>query len=622
MSTSRRDRARRLALTRRSLLQAGAAGVAWLWARERGLGAAAPAPVLGFTSVASSSDDRVVVPPGYAQRVLFAWGDPVVAGAPAWDPSARQDERAQALQAGMHHDGMHLFPHHDAWGRCRWLLAVNHEYYDDGLLVGDLAATPESRVRKGMASVGVSVIEVRPTPRGGWEQVPGSPYGRRITADTPMRLSGPAAGSPLLVTGADPTGTRVRGTLGNCAAGETPWGTYLTCEENFQLVFGRTAGDLLPEEKAYGLTSRGIGLGWHEVETRFDAAREPHEAQRFGWVVEIDPADPGSMPVKRTALGRLKHENACVWAEPGRPVVVYMADDERFEHLYKFVSEGVYDVGAGSNRDLLDRGTLHVARFDAEGGGRWVPLVQGAPGLTAAEGFPTQAHVLVRARLAARSVEATPLDRPEWVALHPRTRRVFVSLTNNSRRGAPGQPGADRANPAAPNVFGHVLALDEEGADPTALSFRYEVVVRGGRQAWVKGSATNDAHPALGSPDGLMVDPRGVLWIQSDAAGGQLAHASHAGFPNNQLLAVDPATLEVRRFLVGPRGCEVTGLVLSPDQRTLFVNVQHPGEPGDGDRTDPASRHYASTWPTLDGVTRPRSATVVVWRPDGRPIGA
>lgn len=437
-----------------------------------------------------------------------------------------------------------------------------------------------------------------------------------------MRIAGPAAGSELLATGADPSGTHVVGTLANCAAGETPWGTYLTCEENFQACFVRSAGDLRPEEKAYGITRRGMGYGWHEVEPRFDAAHEPHEVQRFGWVVEIDPADPASVPVKRTALGRLKHENACVWAEPGRPVVVYMGDDERFEHLYKFVSSGLFEPGAATNRDLLDHGTLYVARLDADGTGRWLALVAGEPGLTAAEGFPSQAHVLVRTRMAARSVGATPLDRPEWAAIHPRTRRVFLSLTNNDKRGAAGLPAADRANPAAPNLYGHVLALDEEGADPTAQAFRYEVVVRGGRQTWVKGAATNDAHPALGSPDGLMVDPRGVLWIQSDAASERLAHASHAGFPNNQLLAVDPATLEVRRFLVGPRGCEVTGLVLSPDLRTLFVNIQHPGEPSDGsDRSDPASAHWGSTWPAMDGRTRPRSATVVIWRPDGLPIG-
>jgi secreted PhoX family phosphatase len=610
-------------LTRRTLLGAGAAGVALLWWGPR-LAGAAPTPLLGFASLPPTNDDRVTLPPGYEQRVVFAWGDPVVAGAPAWDPAATQGEAAQVLQAGMHHDGMHLFalPAEGA-GRARWLLVVNHEYVDGGLLHGAVWRPLAERVRKAQAAVGVSVIEVRPRTQGGWEQVADSPYGRRLTARTPMRLQGPAAGSPLLVTSEDPTGRAVVGTLANCAAGQTPWGTFLTCEENWNSVFVRSAGDLRPEERAYGLLPAAVGHLWHEVEPRFDAAHEPHELHRFGWVVEIDPSDPTSTPVKRTALGRLKHENAGVWSEEGRPVVVYMGDDERFEYLYKFVSAEPWRAGAAENRDLLDSGTLYVARLEPGGVGAWIPLVAGQAGLTAREGFPTQAHVLVLARLAARSVGATPLDRPEWAVVHPTTRRVFVSLTNNDKRGLPGQPGPDEANPAGPNPYGHILALDEAGGDPAATSFRYEVFARGGPAPSVRGGAPGASNPAFSSPDGLAVDARGVLWIQTDVGNTALASPEHAGFPNNQLLAVDPLTLEVRRFLVGPRGGEVTGIAFTPDLRTLFVNVQHPGEsPGGSEHSDPSRPAAVSSWPACDGRTRPRSATVAVWRSDGGAIGA
>lgn len=623
-------------LSRRAVLGSAAAALAWAWLAEgRGALAAPPAvpappappagaaPRLGFAPVPATRADTVTLPPGYAQRVVFAWGDPVVAGAPAWDPAARQDASAQALQAGMHHDGMELFEVQDAAGVRRWLLAVNHEFVDQGLLHGDPALPHAERARKGMQAVGVSVIEVRPRGDGSWEQVPGSPWGRRVTATTPMRLAGPAAGSPLLATREDPSGRQVRGTLGNCAAGRTPWGTYLTCEENFPYWFVRTRGTATAAERAYGITAEGRGYGWHLADPRYDAAAEPQEAARFGWVVEVDPADPASTPVKHTALGRLKHENACVVARPGQPLVAYMADDERFQHVYKFVSAGRLSADGKGPRDLLEQGTLYVARMDADGMGRWLPLVQGQPGLTAAEGFASQAEVLVHARLAARAVGATPMDRPEWMAVHPGSGRVVVALTYNEKRGAPGQPGADAANPLAPNLYGHVLGLEEQGGDPAALAFRHEVVVRCGPEARAEGAPAGTPAVALGAPDGLHVDARGVLWIQTDAPGRALAGPAGAGFPNNQVVALDPVTRELRRFLVGPRGCEITGLFVTPDLRTLFVNVMHPGEPEDGrEANEPGDTAWGSSWPAGDGRSRPRSATVCIWRPDGQPVGA
>jgi uncharacterized protein len=616
-------------VSRRTVLGGGLAGLAWLWAGRRAARADARG-VLGFASLAATNADRVTLPPGYEHRVVFAWGDPVVAGAPPFDPTARQDARAQERQAGMHHDGMELFrvpvgPEGAASAAPRWLLAVNHEFADEGLLHPAYAPPDAARVARSQAAVGASVIEVRPRAGGGFEQVPDSPYGRRITARTPMTIVGPAAGHPLLVTGADPTGRHVRGTLANCAAGRTPWGTYLTCEENIQYFFVRSTGTLTGTEAAYGLTDLGLGYGWHAVDPRFDVAKEPHEVHRFGWVVEIDPADPAGVPRKLTALGRFAHENACVRAEPGRPLVVYLGDDAPFEFLYKFVSAERYDPSAGpaALRRLLEAGTLHVARLAADGRGEWLPLVQGRPGLSRADGFPDQAHVLTFARLAGRAVSATPLDRPEWVALHPTTKRVFVSLTNNTKRGGAGLPGADAGNPAAPNVFGHVLALDEDGDDGAAVAFRFTLFARGGEHGWIEGAATNDAHPAFGSPDGLVCDARGVLWIQTDVGARALALPAYAGFPNNQMLAVDPVTHEVRRFLVGPVGAEITGVVLTDDLTTMLVNVQHPGEPGlvGGEHTDP-TKPWRSSWPANDGTSRPRSATVAIWRTDGRPVGA
>jgi secreted PhoX family phosphatase len=592
---------RRARPTRRDVLGGGAAAVALLFL-GRGRARAAE-PVLGFREVAASDADAFAVPEGYEARVLFAWGDPVVPGGPAWDPTAAGSAADQALQAGMHHDGMHLFPAPGAPGR--FLLAVNHEYTDEGLLHPDGVRTRSAaKVEKSQNAHGVSIVEIERDAGGRWRLVD-SPRARRITARTPMRLTGPAAGSPWLATSADPEGRRVLGTMANCAAGRTPWGTYLTCEENFQEYFARTSGKPTPREARYGIEDPGPAR-WHEHDPRFLVEREPNECHRFGWVVEIDPADPASVPEKRTALGRFRHENAFVRAETGSRAAVYLGDDAPDEFLYKFVSDATTSGDPAKDRRLLDEGTLHVARWGgASGRGEWVPLRYGERGIGPAAGFGSQAEVLVFARAAASLVGATPLDRPEWVAMDPRSRRVFVSLTKG-----------------ASDPYGRVLAIDEDDARPDATSFRASVFAQGGPRLAVAGSPTNDAHPALGCPDGLFCDPRGVLWIQTDVSARSIGKGSYEGFGNNQMVAVDPATLEARRFLVGPRGCEITGIDFTPDLKTLFVNVQHPGESRDTAYGDPDRPAAGSSWPTLDGRTRPRSATVVVQRLDGREIGA
>jgi len=590
---------------RRRLLQAGVAGLIGMFSSALGLTgcaarvAAPAAPLLGFAAVPASSEDALVVPPGYRVQVLFAWGDPIGSrqGSPAFRWDASNSAAEQELQAGMHHDAIEYFPL-PAWGSpgtAQGLLAINHEYTDDGLLHPDGMRTwTAEKVRKSLAAHGVSLIQVER--RGAdWHVVRPSRHARRITGATPIRISGPAAGHALLRTAADPTGTRVLGTLNNCAGGITPWGTYLTCEENFNAYFVN-AGTIPEDQRRYGIRAGGFGYRWHEHDARFDAGAHPNEPNRFGWVVEVDPYDPDSVPVKRTALGRFKHEGAMVTlADDGR-VVVYMGDDERFEYIYKFVSARPYNArDRAANRDLLDAGTLYVARFDDGGEGRWLRL-------------PASPEALVRTRQAADAAGATRMDRPEWIAVHPVTKDVFVALTNNDRRGTPGHPGPDGANPRAQNVFGHIVRWREQGGDPAAERFRWSVFVLGGEEA------------GFGSPDGLWFDPRGVLWIQTDVSTSTLNRGPYAKLGNNQMLAADVSSGEIRRFLTGPRGCEITGAAMAPDGRSLFINVQHPGETP-AERSDPARPRAVSNWPDFRADGRPRSATVVIRREDGGPVG-
>jgi len=414
-------------------------------------------------------------------------------------------------------------------------------------------------------------------------------------------LTGPAASHPLLQTAADPSGRQVLGTLNNCAHGVTPWGTYLTCEENFNLYFGNGNSDD-PMHKRYGLGD-GQRYRWHEVIERFDLKKSPNEANRFGWVVEIDPFDPASTPKKRAALGRFKHENCAVTLAKDGRVVVYMGDDERFEYLYKFVSRRPFDPkNPTANRDLLDESELYVAQFsNKEAGnqrlaGKWLLLAKENPLLKEQPAFPTQAEILINTRAAADVVGATKMDRPEWITIHPQTGEVYATLTNNSRR-RPKQ--IDAANPRA-------------------------------------GSCNVTAKNMFNSPDGLAFDGKGRLWIQTD--GSYSNSGPYAGMGNNQMLVADPTTGEIRRFLVGPSGCEITGCTFTPDGRTMFINIQHPREakehprlpkPAEGEtiESDLAKNPTAfSNWPHSQfpeiAGGRPRSATLVIEREDGKPFFA
>jgi uncharacterized protein len=585
----------------------------------------AKAPSLGFKSVPVSTADTLVVPEGYEAQVIAAWGEPVgIAGAmPAWRGDASHSSAEQALQMGMHHDGIHFYAL--AGHSSRGLLVMNHEYTDDGLLhEGGMQPWTAEKVRKSQAAHGVSVIEVE-MQQGRWRMVRPSQYARRYTAHTPFTIGGPCAGHALMQTAADPAGRSVLGTLNNCASGQTPWGTYLSGEENF---IGYFSGGDSPSahERRWGLRPGGHGYRWHEHDARFDATAHPNEPNRFGWVVEIDPLDPASTPVKRTALGRAAHEGAWVGVTKDGRAVVYSGEDARFEYLYKFVSrDRVAPAGKGltqaqANRSLLDHGTLYVARFDADGRGQWLALVHGQGPLTAANGFADQGEVLIKTRQASDLLGATKMDRPEWLAIDPRSGWVYCTLTNNSARGAPGQPGVDAANPRAGNVMGQIIRWNDAG-DFDGRSFEWNHLVLAGDPANARAEAQGHIVGDLyACPDGIAFDARGLLWIQTDIHAAQLLRGEFRLLGNNALLACDVRSGQTRRFLTGPTNCEITGCAWTPDGTTMFVNIQHPGETP-SDRSDPAQPHQYSNWPDYRPGGRPRSATVAIRKKDGGVIG-
>ncbi|CAM5224608.1 PhoX family protein [Alishewanella longhuensis] len=593
-----------------------------------------PAPVLlGFAAIAANRADAITVPAGYTAKPFLAWGTPIAGTYPDFLEDASNTAVEQAMQMGMNHDGMHFFPINVRSGgesSTEGLLVMNHEYVEPNVLhpQGPVLPRPAEQTAKEIAAHGVSVVHIEKTAQGEWQVVANSPFNRRITGETPMELAGPVRGHAKVVTKYSPDGSRTRGTLNNCAHGYTPWGTYLTAEENWAGYFMNSDETQVREHRRYGV-GRSNGRYFWETATpaadrfsRFNAstiaasASEDYrnEPNTFGWIVEIDPFNPDSVPQKRTALGRFAHEGI-VFANvtEGEPLVAYSGDDARDEYIYKYVSKAPYFKNTAGGH-LLNEGTLYVARFNADGSGDWLALDINNPEFVAKAAvagvvFSDQADVLLNTRLAADVAGATKMDRPEWGAVHPETSEVYFTLTNNTART---EANVDPANPRANNTTGHIIRWKERNSI-AAVQFDWDIFLLAGDVGTATPGTdlvlTADNH--LASPDGLWFDNNGLLWIQTDMSGSQ---QSSGPYGNNQMLVADPQSRQIKRFLVGPTDCEVTGVIMTPDHRTMFVNIQHPG-----DRS--TATNFTSNWPA-GGTSRPRSATVIITKDDGGIIGS
>ncbi len=586
---------------------------------------------LDFEPITLDTGDEPVVAPGHRVRPLLKWGDPMRPGLAAFDPE-NQSAEEQQNRFGYNCDWIGFFPlPQGSDSSDHGLLVVNNEYTIPALMFPNYTTpNPEFEPARSenaavevpefltnptqqttdiqLAAHGLSIVEVRRDAAGEWETVLDSRYNRRITGTTPIALSGPVAGADALRTEDDPDGVRVTGTLGNCAGGFTPWGTILTGEENFQNYFANLSA--LPEDdptrfnhERFGVPEEGSDLRWEEFYPRFDVSQQPTEPFRFGWGVEIDPYDPDSTPKKRTSMGRNKHEGLTSFVAPGGRVAIYTGDDERFEYAYKFVTAGRFESGdRAANLDLLDEGTLYVARFDEDGSGEWLPLVYGEGMLTEAYGFGSQADVLINTRFAADLLGATKMDRPEDFETNPVTGKVYLVCTNNSNRTL---DGTDRANPRPQNLTGHIIEITEGSNDHAGTIFAWEMFILAGDPAngatYFAGFEQDMVSP-FAAPDNITFDNQGNLWISTDGLPNSLEG-------NDGLFAVPTEGEErgyVRQFFSAVPESEVSGPVFTPDNTSLFASIQHPGE--DGTYQDPTTR-----WP--DGGTMPPRPSVVVIQP-------
>lgn len=581
-----------------------------------------------FPEVPAGVDADHHVAQGYDADVLLRWGDKVFADAPDFDP-LNQSEAAQERQFGYNNDFVGFIPLDGADDH--GLLVVNHEYTNEHLMFPgivtiadgeiEVAEADETRVNIEMAAHGGTVIEIRKVD-GKWQPVLDGALNRRITVKTPMELTGPAAGHERLQTAADTSGRAVLGTINNCAGGVTPWGTYIMAEEN---IHGYFMGDL-PEGHPEAANYERLGIpestyAWGRYHTRFDLSKDPNEPNRFGWIVEVDVMDPASTPKKRTALGRFKHEGAeSVVAKDGR-VVFYLGDDERFDYVYKFVTAGKYNPDdRAANMDLLDDGTLYVARFHDDGRTEWLPLVHGQGPLTEANGFASQADVMIETRRAADLLEATPMDRPEDIQPNPLTGRAYVMLTNNTKR-----TEADAANPRVENAFGHIIELIEQDGDFTATTGTWEILVKCGDPAIADVGATFSTETTVngwfGMPDNAAVDSDGRLWVSTD--GNSMGDTGRT----DGLWAVDTegaARGTSRLFYRVPVGGEMCGPCITHDMTTFFVAVQHPGDGGDDWEGHGRPSYYedlSTRWPDFDDAMPVRPAVVAITRQGGGRIG-
>lgn len=653
-------------LSRRNFLIAGGVAAAVTGALPTAIEAATGGKSSSYRAVGPSRQDAILLSPGLRHDVLIGWGDALFAdarhlGAEEIRTLDWLDDKAAARQErlfGTNNDALAFFSTRNKRGA--GVLCVNHEYVMPELSLATLPANAADRARGREAWIrarpqvvpwmqaahGVSVIDLKRGARG-WSVMPGGPATRRITANTPMQIMGPARGDSLLRTNADPSGTLALGTFANCAGGKTPWGTYLTAEENIQDYFGGArswAADSTDEatklaHRRWPLRERSA-YGWEVVDPRFDVRREPREPLRHGWIVEIDPQDPSSPPKKRTALGRFCHEGAnTILARDGR-VAAYMGDDTKFEYVYKFVTRGRFDPkNRVANRDLLDEGTLYVARFDAAGRGDWLPLVHDENGpLNSRSGFRSQAEVVIKCRAAADLLGATPMDRPEDVEPSPVTGRVYMALTKNDERAAKRAEftgreidlGPNIANPRPKNDYGHIVELIEDGDDAASTKFSWNLFLLAGdprnasarfitraedlvpgslarEDVYYAGCSDRAAVSPIACPDNLGFDPSGRLWIVTDADDELIG--------NNGCYVVPTSGAErgqLRQVLSAPVGSEVCGCEFTPDGTTLFLSIQHPGEGGTVDSP-------VSHWPDGKGLPA-RSAVIAVSREDGTPL--
>ena len=607
---------------------------------------------LAFESIAGSKTDGVVVPNGYSAQVLAPWGSPLNSSAASWKSDGSNSAEDQANAIGMHHDGMTYFPIDGS--ATDGLLCINHEYIDQNALhpagatvVGGLRTVAEE-VRKEINAHGVSVVRVQKT-GGVWSIVEDDPLNRRYTGATEMDISGPLRRNDLLVTKYSNAGTFARGTLNNCGSGESPWGTFMTCEENWPGYFTKSSGRTDADERV-GISTSGTRYSWEDLAgdasevddefSRFDAtptgasATEDYrnEGNGHGYVVEIDPYT-NSRAVKRTALGRFRHE--CVVygkLEEGQPVTFYSGHDGRFEYLYKFVSTAMWDAADANPTDrlsvgdkYLDSGTLYVAKFEEAGIGEWVALelaTATTDGGTLGDTYSNQAELILDTISAADKVGATPMDRPEWIAVDPVNGSVYLTLTNNTRRDE--ATGTNPANPRLNNAYGHIIRWDE---GTTATRFSWDIFLFGSPDDGDVDTNLSGltAENQFASPDGLVFDPRGILWVQTDNGASAVTEET-----NDQMLAIIPSQLtdadgnlqtvtaenqeNLRRFFVGPNGCEVTGLSFTPANEDFFINIQHPGN-------WPSSLADATTVTASGTTVRPRAAVVVVTKDEGGAIG-
>ncbi|WP_278261062.1 PhoX family phosphatase [Nocardia sp. AG03] len=634
-------------LNRRGLIKGGAAAVLAIGAAsalaacgddtsgtgDAPSGSGTPATGTDFTAVTPNKDDALVIPEGYEQQVVLRWGDPLFADAPAFDFD-NQSAAAQLKQFGYNNDFAALLPVEGQPNS--FLLVVNHEYTTGPMMFRgyDKDKPTDEQIAITKAAHGLTVVEVKGEAGSGRLTPVFGKYNRRITADTEFVLTGPAAGSEFTRTGADAAGTKVLGTFANCAGGVTPWGTILSGEENFNGYFanGDKADDPKGRLKRYGLTEGTTANRWERVDKRFDLAQEANEPNRFGYVVEVNPWDATSTPIKHSAMGRLKHEGASIYVTAAGDVVSYTGDDEKFDYMYKFVSKRKVQSGTGAaamrhNLTILDAGTLYVAKLTGDhadqidgsgkvpsgqgftGKGQWIPLLEtGEDGQAKSlvEGF-SAAEVAVFTRQAADKVGATKMDRPEDFEANPFTGKVYVALTNNDNRAKEGKPGVDEANPRKLNKNGQVLELTD---NHTGTDFTWSLLLVCGDPAaadtYFAGFDKTKVSP-ISCPDNLAFDPHGNLWISTDG---------NALKTNDGLFAVTldgPNRGETKQFLTVPKGAETCGPIVT--EQRVIVSVQHPGEGDDATPDNPQSH-----WPD-GGSSQPRPAVAVVWKKNGGRIG-